>query len=299
MKNLKRCSISEINKILNYISGRSLIGVCALCLCFFLSNMASSQTLYKIENSSIDESSGLAMSTRYDNVIWTHNDSGSMAIIYAMNTEGKDLGTFFLGGESPADWEDISAFQLNGQSYLLLADTGDNKEIRMGGRLTIYPEPDIYHYAGEVIEPAWEIEFTYPDFKSYDVEAVAVDIQNKKILMLSKRNKKARLFELPLQSDDGSVEARLLRKFKYIKRPVAMDISRDGKEAVILVFGKVFWYQKEPNQSWKKKFKTPDKSIKFNGLRQPEGICLDSGLKAIYISSERLPAKLLKITKNY
>ncbi|MCN4144285.1 MAG: hypothetical protein LC437_04210 [Thiohalomonas sp.] len=54
------------------------------------------QKRYPIENKLINESSGLACSTREKKVLWTHNDSGHMPIIYALNHKGKDLGAFHL-----------------------------------------------------------------------------------------------------------------------------------------------------------------------------------------------------------
>ena len=38
--------------------------------------------VYKIQNPTIDESSGLIKSRQYKNIYWTHNDSGGKAEIY-------------------------------------------------------------------------------------------------------------------------------------------------------------------------------------------------------------------------
>ncbi len=258
-----------------------------------------------IENLDIDESSGLALSRRYDNVIWTHNDSGQAAIIYAMDFKGRNLGSYFLDMDYPRDWEDISSFKLDGQSYLILADTGDNFEINLTGTLTIYKEPDVFldkdsTYSNSAMKPEWVIEFQYPDKKSYDIESMAVDVSNNKILLVSKRNKKARVFELPLKADDENfisqvITAKKIAKLDYLKKPSSMDISADGKHAVILTYGRAYWYHKKAKKSWKKTLKKPIKLIKFKGLFQPEGISFGTSPYQLFISSETPPAKLLKI----
>jgi hypothetical protein len=257
-----------------------------------------------IENLDIDESSGLALSRRYDNVLWTHNDSGQASIIYAMDFKGRNLGSYFLDMDYPRDWEDISSFKLDGQSYLILADTGDNFEINMTGILTIYKEPDVYidkdsSADSSAMTPEWVIEFQYPNRKSYDIESMAVDVSNNKVLLVSKRNKKARVFELPLKADESIfsqvITAKKIAKLDYLKKPSSMDISADGKYAVILTYGKAFWYHKKATKSWKKTLKKPAKLIKFKGLFQPEGISFGKTPYQLFISSETLPARLLKI----
>lgn len=257
-----------------------------------------------IENEDIDESSGLALSRKYDNVLWTHNDSGSAAVIYAMDYKGLNLGSYFLEGKDPRDWEDMASFELNGQSYIIVADTGDNFEIFLSAKLSIYKEPDIFinnnlANNGVVEKPQWIIEFQYPKGKTYDVESLAVDVKNNKILLLSKRNKKIRVFELPLKPNEADsnlvLTAKRMAKLDYLKKPTSMDISGDGKYAVILSYGKVYWFNKMDGNSWKKTLRKPDKIIEYEGLYQPEGISFGKTPYQLFISSENLPAKLLKI----
>ncbi|MFK5893613.1 MAG: hypothetical protein QM504_10365 [Pseudomonadota bacterium] len=254
---------------------------------------------FTIKNKKIDESSGLALSRKYNNVLWTHNDSGNAAIIYAMDFTGGNLGTFFLNGEFPRDWEDMSSFKLEGQSYLLLADSGDNYEINLSARLSVYKEPDIYAPHHDLIEPQWIIEYQYPKGKSYDVESVAVDISQNKVLLLSKRNKKIHVFELPLLVDskieNQLLTAKRIAKLDYFKRPTAMDISADGKHAVILTYGKIYWFENLNHNSWQEIFKKPVKKIKYKGLYQPEAISFGNTAYQLFISSEKLPAKLQQI----
>ena len=47
-----------------------------------------------IQNSSINEASGIAASRMNANVLWTHNDSGDSARVFAMTAAGANLGTY-------------------------------------------------------------------------------------------------------------------------------------------------------------------------------------------------------------
>jgi len=72
-----------------------------------------------------------------------------------------------------------------------------------------------------------------------------------------------------------------------------MDISADGKYAAILTYGKAYWFENLQNLNWKETFKQPTKKIKYKGLFQPEAISFAQTPYQLFISSEKLPAKLL------
>ena len=51
------------------------------------------------------------------------------------------MATFRLEGVPKTDWEDIAAFELDGRTYLLVADTGDNGGLRKTLQLHVVEEP--------------------------------------------------------------------------------------------------------------------------------------------------------------
>jgi hypothetical protein len=257
--------------------------------------IVNEQKRYKIENKQINESSGLACSTRNKKLLWTHNDSGHMPIIYAMNHKGKDRGTFYLDDIESYDWEDMDAFIYKGKHYLLIADTGDNIKMRWDYRLYIIEEPKLTSAndaSRSSISPAWTITFKYDDNLSHDVEAVAVDISREKIILLTKRSELSTLFELDLRPDnlDDTQLAIKSGVLKHIKRASALDISRDGKLMSVHTYARIhrFHYNTKKNQ-WKY-----DNSLKYKGLYQPEAMCLRKDEKYYFVSSEK-KSRLLKI----
>ncbi len=78
------------------------------------------------------ESSGVAWSRVAPGVLWSHNDSGHEATLYAMDTRGTLLGTVPLRGASNRDWEDIATGPCPAGICLYVGDIGDNAEVRDG-----------------------------------------------------------------------------------------------------------------------------------------------------------------------
>lgn len=255
------------------------------------------QKRYAIENQNISESSGLACSTRDKQILWTHNDSGHMPIIYAMDNKGKDIGTFHLDGLEAIDWEDMDAFQYQGNHYLLIADSGDNYRMLLGHRISIIKEPKLTtkQTTRSAISPEWSFLYRFEDGQSYDVESVAVDIQREKIILLSKRNKPTLMFELPLMPADIDLVqvAKKIDKLPDIINPSALDISSDGHWMSINTYRRIHrFYREHVKKGWHY-----EHSLKYKKLFQPEAMCLSKNNKKYYVTSEKQPY-LLKIEMN-
>lgn len=255
-------------------------------------------TYYPIQNSQIKESSGLACSRRSRSVLWTHNDSGHMPIIYALSDSGEDLGTYFLEGVNSRDWEDMAAFSLNGRPYILVADSGDNFEIFQTYTLSIFKEPDLNRRSSSALSPQWQVNYRFADYKSYDVEAVAVDVQRHSVLLLSKRTPNALMFEVPLQMAEGEqiVTAEQVGELVDIIHPTAMDMTADGETLIILTYGYIHFFERlnKPQGDNKVKYRKIKQPIEYKKLFQPEALCLSSNEKEIFVTSER-KTRLLKI----
>src|SRR5688572_4632496 len=81
------------------------------------------KVLGKIESAEITESSGLAASPCQRDILWTHNDSGSKAFIFAINSKGKKLATFSVTGAESRDWEGMAIFKdTKGSCFLYVGD---------------------------------------------------------------------------------------------------------------------------------------------------------------------------------
>lgn len=148
----------------------------------------------------LTEASGLAVSRRHPDLLWTHNDSGHEAELYAFDASGRLRGRVRVEA-ALEDWEDVASFDWHGAPALAIADTGDNLAWRRQARVLLIEEPDP---GARSIRPKKVLQFTYADGPR-DVEALAVDAAAGQVLLLEKRLPPARLYALDLDGPERQV----------------------------------------------------------------------------------------------
>ncbi|WP_233509943.1 hypothetical protein [Actinomadura craniellae] len=124
----------------------ALTGVCCLLTgsaAPALAGTGKPPVAFTITDPRITESSGLAASLRHRGVVYTHNDSGAGARIFAVGPDGRTRAVLTLAGAAARDWEGIALGpDERGRPSLYVGDIGDN----LGGvwpYITVYrvPEP--------------------------------------------------------------------------------------------------------------------------------------------------------------
>ena len=253
----------------------------------------------QITASSLKEISGLAASRLNPEILWVINDGGDGAVLYALDTKGQQLGRVRILKAVNRDWEDLASFVLDGSEYLLIADVGDNSGRRKFCTLYVIKEPVIDRSTSafrKTATIAWQIRFQYEDGPR-DCESVAVDVVNRRILLISKRDIPVSLYELPLEPDQPGTEhiARRLTPIYNLTLPTGFDLSPDQSSAVILNYRRSYYYERRDDESWEKTLTREPQAIEFPSLKQQEAICFSADGKAIYITSEGIPAPLLRI----
>src|SRR5688572_14185542 len=78
----------------------------------------------------VAEISGMTQSLLRDDLLWAVNDSHNPNKIFALSRKGRVLAGYTVEGADNVDWEDLTAFELDGKRYLAIADTGDNGGVR-------------------------------------------------------------------------------------------------------------------------------------------------------------------------
>jgi hypothetical protein len=91
-----------------------------------------------IRDSRIDESSGLAASSKHPGIIYTFNDSGGRPQVFALDRKCRTRATLTFGGAENRDWEAMAI----GPDGLYVGDIGDNLD-GAWPYVTVYriPEP--------------------------------------------------------------------------------------------------------------------------------------------------------------
>ena len=268
----------------------------------------------KLEDSHIREASGLARSQRQENILWVINDNGAREWVHAINPRGARLGEFDLKKSKNKDWEDLASFRLDGIPYLMIADIGDNDARHKTRTLYFVEEPEAAKKEKEKI--AWQVNFKYPNGPR-DAEAAAVDVDNERALVLSKRDIPPSLYELPLKPDsDKKVTAKWLGTIRSLPapsrqdvefapktkdwhwQPVGMDISRDNLAAVILTYRAVYYYTRQPDQDWFDALNTKPRRVSLGNFRNAEAIAFGDDSRRVIVTGENRHSPILLIDFN-
>lgn len=117
----------------------------------------------------LNETSGLAASRTWPGVLWSHNDSGHDAVLFAIDTTGAERARFTLMGAENRDWEDLALGPCPQGTCLYVAETGDNPENNRSAAIYRIPEPD--PAMGGLVRGVERLVFRYPD-RPRDVEAI-------------------------------------------------------------------------------------------------------------------------------
>ncbi len=255
--------------------------------------------LCKLANQKIDESSGLACSRNTPGVFWTHNDSGGHARLYAFDAKGKDLGWCVLVGTLAFDFEDVASFTLEGKNYLLVGDVGNNGLAATVQILYLIEEPTVDPKGGPAQRRAPVVQtmhFAYED-DHRNCEGLAVDPTSKTILLVTKETGSQCFVYALAWPENNPHRATVARKIATLKIPpsTAMDVSPDGRRAVVLTYGNAYEYTRRASEDWAAAFARRPCEIVVPPRLQGEAICYGTDGKTLYLTSEKLPTPLLEV----
>ncbi len=247
-----------------------------------------------IESEEIVEASGIAASTKNPGVFWTHNDSGGESRVFAFDSLGRDLGSFYLAGIQNRDWEDIAVGPgpIEGEQYIYIGDIGDNS-IRYDNK-----------YIYRVVEPYVSIERTPVDSTLYDVDRLVYQYpdgnRNAETLMLDPLT--LNIYIVSKESDTKMYRAawpytfhseptfdvdtlELTNEFTF-STAVAGDISPDGREVLIKKYNVLYYWPRDESQTIEDAL--ADTLTKVPYLLEPQGeaVCWASDLSGYYTLSE-------------
>ncbi len=264
----------------------------------------------RLANREINEASGLARSRRSRDVFWVINDSGKPRL-HPIDSTGRALGRVNLDKAGNSDWEDLASFEFDGKPYLLVADIGDNEGKRKNVRLYFVEEP---LPDDKEVDVAWRYDFSYTGGPR-DAEAVAVDVGEERVLVLSKRELPPFLYELPLKPDGKKrQEAKRLGPLvtlpkprrqdvefapmtdNYWWQPTAMDIAGSGHAAVILTYSGVFYYRRSQGEDWFDAMKRTPVVLSVADYREAESVAFNADDSAVYVTLEGEGAPLIRIS---
>lgn len=196
----------------------------------------------------VAEASGLVASRTYDGVLWTHNDSGNAAELFAISTTAQLVASYSIAAAENLDWEDIALEARDGADTILLGDIGDNtardsdgEESGRDGSLRIYrvfePDPASTGATGTLVATSFEL--VYPD-RPYDCEAMFVDPRQGDLYLLTKVNDGgAPVFVARAPLADGATITLSAVATLDTAMITAADMSAEGSRVAFRTYGEI------------------------------------------------------------
>lgn len=276
---------------------------------------SSSQRVAVLEDKRINESSGLCLSGRDPGIFWTLNDSGGEPCVFAIDRSGKTRAKVRVHDAANFDWEDIALGKdETGAPALFVADIGDNFHIRPSLQVYQFPEPDVAAPRSVVEETEsaaprlWR--FNYPDGR-HNAESLLVHPLTGRLYVLTKTDNgicALYAFPQPLQAGVSMVVEKIAplafpSVVRMGKRPhdncmtTSAGFSQDGSRLVVSTYSSLYEWGLPKDIPLAEVLKSPPVRILPDHLGQLEGVCYDADGKTLWVTSERLPAPLLKITR--
>lgn len=200
----------------------------------------------------LKELSGMAPSNRNPGCFWGEEDSGNPNEIQLIRFDGQVIAHITLKNIPNRDWEDIfvGPGPQQGQSYIYVADIGDNKLRYPTKELYRFPEPLISDQTLPRTLEVTNIEtlsFTLADGPK-NMEAFLVDPQTLDIVLLSKGDQSTVYLAPWPQATNKPTVLQPVLKLRFDKVTSAA-CSPTGNEVLIRTYGQVFHYTRRGNES--------------------------------------------------
>jgi len=194
------------------------------------------------------ELSGLVLSRAHHGVLWTHNDSGDRARVFAVAPGGRLLGEVAVTGAENFDWEDIAIGPGGGgRDALYVGDIGDNLAQRSDIAVYRLPEPP----PGGGTATADRLGLRYPD-GAHDAEALIVDPSTGALVIATKDlSGRARLYVAAHPSPAAVTTMRRAGEVSLGNSlPVtAGDVSADGATVALRTYDRAFVWSRHSGES--------------------------------------------------
>lgn len=310
-------SKKTISKFCRFVIFPALIGGLASSCAFISSGtkipppgtrFAPAIVIGTIKSADITESSGLAASRCQNNVLWTHNDSGDDAFVFAINAKGESLGTWKVANARNDDWEDIATYKDKaGKCYLYIGEIGDNKAkwaeriiYRVDEPLVSSANAGSGRNAPLETAPAEQIRFTYPDFRQ-DSETLLVHPTTGDVYIVTKRvSGPAGVYRIkPIFNKNEAQVAESISELSVPAVPNGFltggDISPDGKHLIICDYTRAYEFDLPANAAnfdeiWRQ---TPT-TVDLGPRKVGEAVCYNVDGTSIFATSERKDSPLIE-----
>lgn len=206
----------------------------------------------RVRSAAAVELSGLALSHAQAHVLWTHNDSGDRARVFAITPGGRLLADLAVTDAEQLDWEDIAIGSAPpAGDALYIGDIGDNLAARSAVVVYRVPEPRLAGGAPSATAPAAPLTLRYPDGPR-DAEALLVDPSSGALVIATKEfGGIARVYVADHPAADATTTMRRAGRVSLGTGAAvtAGDVSANGRTIVLRTYDRAFVWSRRRGES--------------------------------------------------
>jgi hypothetical protein len=240
------------------------------------------RTLGKVASPEATELSGLVASAAQPGVLWTHNDSGDRARVFAVKADGSVVADLDVPGAQAVDWEDIAL----ARGKLWLGDIGDNAEARDGIDVYVVPEPDVP--ASGSTASATRLALRYPD-GAHNAETLLVNPLTGRELAIVTKDISGRSGVYVARAPAWRLRRVGALALSFGSLTTGGDVSADGRIVVVRTYTGIVVWVKRPGASLAatlRRAPTCRGRIDLGGEGQGEAIALSRHGRAFFTVAE-------------
>lgn len=258
----------------------------------------------RVRHPLLSESSGIVASRKHPGILYTHNDSGSPPILFALRTTGEIVATYQLHGASNIDWEDIAIGPSpSGIGHsLYIGDIGNNGRNRNVLTVYVLPEPDLPPKTEANRMPlipvaCAAIQLQFPGPVS-DCEAMAVHPISGAIYLVTKTGLLDRPTVLranpPFQQETPHLLTPVVQlQLRGDAAVTGMDVHPVGTRLLIRTYRRAYEYIAGKPEEFELRLQQPPRILSSIGpTGQSEAICYSTDGESIFFSAEGQPMPL-------
>ncbi len=266
-----------------------------------------------LEDKRINESSGLALSARDPSIFWTHNDSGGEPCLFALSRQGKTLAKLRIRDAVNFDWEDIaSGRDAAGQPVLFVADIGDNFFARPTVQVYQVPEPPLPANASKEIESEKPVIYhaAYPAGR-LNAESLLQHPGTGRLYIITKDAAgHSGLYAFPatliptqmmvlekVTDIDFPLISRKGKRLQDAAEITAACFSPNGSRLIVASYSYLYEWRLPADEPLATALKKPPTVITPPLTSQMEALCYDADGRTLWLTSERLPTPLIRISR--
>ncbi|MEM7299013.1 MAG: hypothetical protein AAF391_12195 [Bacteroidota bacterium] len=233
---------------------------------------AKQKVIATIKDKRLVEASGLEESYQNPGYFWTHNDSGGRPMLYLINRDGEIKMEVLLKGVENRDWEEIVSLKRGNESFVYIAEIGDNKGVHESVSIICIEEPK---FTGESKQEIAQNNLRIMNFRyaegARDAEALFFDYQFDEFVLVTKRERRSMVYSFPFEPGKENV---IIKSSGSIpdRNFTAADMNENG-EILLKHYDSIYFWESSDTRAIDRILEWNPVMVEYSAEPQGEAVC--------------------------